>query len=57
MFIKQLDKGIRLQILGQNPEFLPDYAFKLLEKNLNQGSPQLANISIIVNYYSCTQKY
>ena len=48
---------MRLQILEQNPEFLLGYMFKLLGKNLNYGSPLVVNISIIVNYYCCTQKY
>ena len=50
MLIKRLDKGMRLQNLEQNPEFLPGYTFKLLRKNLNQGSPLVVNISIIINY-------
>ena len=39
MFIKRLDKGLRLQILGQNPELLSGYMFKLLGKNLNLRGP------------------
>ena len=38
-FIKRLDKGLRLQILEENPEFLASYTFKLLGKNLNLRGP------------------
>ena len=30
-----VDEGLRLQHLGQNPEFLLDYTFKLVGKDLN----------------------
>ena len=32
-FIKTLDVGLRLQLLGQNYPFLPGYTFKLAGKN------------------------
>ena len=30
-----LDEGQRLQVLGQNLEFLPGFAFKLIDKIFN----------------------
>ena len=54
---KSLDRSLRLQILGQNPEYLPGYTFKLFGKNLNYGSTLVVNINIVVNCYFCTRKY
>ena len=44
-----LDEGQRLQVLGQNLEFLPGYTFKLIDKILNWGGSG----SLVVNNRLC----